>query len=114
MAVVQTTSSDISNELSKDSESDTIYYSTKYPDNAAKYLKINERGKIKWTGPFTSLKLLMNELTEKECKWSTPGSSFKLLELDELSVRWYSDNNSLTINGFRVMKLNLSFGSLLI
>jgi hypothetical protein len=40
----------------------------------------------------------MYELTGKETKWSFPGGYCKLLELNEV-VRWYSDSNSLTING---------------
>ena len=49
-------------------------------------------------GPFEGLKNLMYELTGKETKWSSPGGYCKLLELNEV-VRWYSDSNSLTING---------------
>ncbi|CAB3998901.1 Hypothetical predicted protein [Paramuricea clavata] len=41
----------------------------------------------------------MNELTGKETKWSSPGGYCKLLKLNEVAVRWYSDSNSLTING---------------
>ena len=41
----------------------------------------------------------MYELTGKETKWSSPGGYCKLLELNEVVVRWYSDSNSLTING---------------
>jgi hypothetical protein len=41
----------------------------------------------------------MYKLTGKETKWSSPGGYCKLLELNEVVVRWYSDSNSLTING---------------
>jgi hypothetical protein len=40
----------------------------------------------------------MNEITENETKWSSSGYC-KMLDLDEVVVRWYSNNNSLTING---------------
>ena len=43
----------------------------------------------------------MNELTEKDLKWTSPGGHCKLLELDEAEIRWYSrsNNKSLTISG---------------
>jgi hypothetical protein len=40
----------------------------------------------------------MNKITEQETKWSSSGYC-KMLDLDEVVVRWYSNNNSLTING---------------
>jgi hypothetical protein len=40
----------------------------------------------------------MNEITEEETKWSSSGYC-KMLDLDDIVVRWYSNNNSLTING---------------
>ena len=61
-------------------------------------LTVNEKGKFKWHGSFESLKTLMNKITEKETKWSSSGYC-KMLDLDEVVVRWYSNNNSLTING---------------
>ena len=50
-------------------------------------------------GPFEVLKLLMNELTKSDTKWSTPGGYCKLLEVNDIAVRWYSDSNSSTLNG---------------
>ena len=41
----------------------------------------------------------MNELTEKDLKWTSPGGHCKLLELDEAEIRLYSNNKSLTISG---------------
>ena len=38
-------------------------------------------------------------LIEKEGRWTTPGGCCKLLDLDEVVVRWYTDNKSLRING---------------
>ena len=71
----------------------------KHTENAANYLTVAEKGKFKWSGPVKDLKTLMNELTEKETRWSTPSGHCKLLQLDEVVVRWYSNSNSLTING---------------
>ena len=70
-----------------------------YINNTAKYLVVNDKNKFKWIGSFEGLKNLMNELTGKQTKWSSPGGYCKLLELNEVAVRWYSDSKSLTING---------------
>jgi hypothetical protein len=82
------------NELSNDCD-----IQAKYKNNAANYLTVNEKGKFKWIGPFEEIKSLMNELTEKDLKWTSPGGHCKLLELDEAEIRWYSNNKSLTISG---------------
>jgi hypothetical protein len=89
---VCTASSD--NELSNDCDSQA-----KHKNNAENYLTVNEKGKFKWIGSFEELKTLMNELTEKDLKWTSPGGHCKLLELDEAEIRWYSNNKSLTISG---------------
>ena len=68
-------------------------------ENTANYLTVTEKGKFKWNDLFEDLKTFMDELTGKETKWSTPSGHCKLLELDEVVVRWYSNSNSLTING---------------
>jgi hypothetical protein len=55
----------------------------------------------------------MNELTKSDTKWSTPGGYCKLLEVNDIAVRWYFDSNSLTcMTGIRVMILNPNFGIL--
>ena len=92
---VYTSSSD--NELSNDCD-----MQAKYKNNAVNYLTVNEKGKFKWIGSFEELKTLMNELTEKDLKWTSRhrrAAIFKLLELDEAEIRWYSNNKSLTISG---------------
>ncbi len=43
---------------------------------------------------FEELKTLMNKLTEKDLKWTSPGGHCKLLELDEAEIRWYSNKKS--------------------
>ena len=68
-------------------------------EEVSKYLTINNKGKFKWIGPFESLKMFMSELTKSEKIWSAPGGYCKLLELNDVAVRWYADSHSLTING---------------
>ena len=43
--------------------------------------------------------MLMTELTKNESKWSASGGYCKLLELNDLAIRWYADSKSLTVNG---------------
>ncbi|CAB4026123.1 Hypothetical predicted protein [Paramuricea clavata] len=82
-----------------DKTSTNVVDQAKHTNGTSKYLVVNDKNKFKWIGPFEGLKNLMNELTGKETKWSSPGGYCKLLELNEVVVRWYSDSNSLTING---------------
>ena len=72
---------------------------TNYIDVASKYLIVNSKGKFKWNGSFEELKSLMNVLMKQETKWTAPGGNCKLFETNDLTVRWYYNNNSLTING---------------
>lgn len=67
--------------------------------NAVKNLIITEKGKLRWEGSFENLESLMNELLEKQVKWSSPGGYCKLLETEGFEMRWYSNNYSLTIKG---------------
>ena len=64
-----------------------------------KYFTINNKGKFKWIGPFESLKKFMSELMKSEKIWSAPGGHGRLLDLNDVAVRWYADNHSLRING---------------
>ena len=72
---------------------------TNYFDVASKYLIVNSKGKFKWNGSFEELKSLMNVLTKQETKWMAPSGNCKLFETNDLTVRWYYNNSSLTING---------------
>ena len=72
---------------------------TDYIDVVSKYLVVKSKGKFKWNGSFEELKSLMSVLTEQETKWTAPGGNCKLLETNDITVRWYYSNNSLTING---------------
>ncbi|CAB4042312.1 Hypothetical predicted protein, partial [Paramuricea clavata] len=67
--------------------------------NVVKYLNITEKGKLRLTGSFENLEILMNELLETQTKWSSPGGHCKLLEMDNFEMRWYSNNYSLIIKG---------------
>ena len=62
-------------------------------------MTVTEKGKFKWAGPFDVLQKLMKDLIEKKGRWTTPVGYCKLLDLDEVVVRWYMDSKSFTING---------------
>ena len=68
-------------------------------DIAVKHLTVSEKGKIKWNGPFEVLKSLMKELTKSEANWTSSGGYCKLLQVNDVTIRWYSDSKSLTLNG---------------
>ena len=74
--------------------------------NVVKYLSITEKGKLRWTGSFENLEILMNELLETQTKWSSPGGHCKLLEMDTFEMRWYSNNYSLIIKGEQGEEMN--------
>ena len=80
-----------------DKTSTNVVDQVNYINNTAKYLVVNDKDKFKWIGPFEGLKNLMNELTGNETKWLSPGGYCKLLELNEVAVRWHSDSKSLKI-----------------
>ena len=89
----------VSSDEKYDSGKKLIIDQEKYTDNVVKYLTVSDKGKFKWNGPFQSLKMLMTELTKNESKWSASGGYCKLLELNDLAIRWYADSKSLTVNG---------------
>jgi hypothetical protein len=41
----------------------------------------------------------MKELTKSEANWTSSGGYCKLLEVNDVTIRWYSDSKSLTLNG---------------
>ena len=51
------------------------------------------------SGTFENLEIMMNNILEKQTVWNSSGGDCKKLELDDLCVRWYMKNKSLTING---------------
>ena len=84
----------VSSDEKYDSGKKLIIDQEKYTDNVVKYLTVSDKGKFKWNGPFQSLKMLMTELTKNESKWSASGGYCKLLELNDLAIRWYADSKS--------------------
>ena len=67
----------------------------------ATHIELTDKGKIKWNGPYEMLQKLMVKLTGEDALWSTPGGDCKMLKLNEVEVRWYTSNKSLTINGIK-------------
>ena len=68
-------------------------------ENVLRDLTVSDKGKFKWSGTFENLEIMMNNVLEKQTVWNSSGGDCKKLELDDLCVRWYMKNKSLTING---------------
>jgi hypothetical protein len=85
----------------------------KHKNNAVNYLTVNEKGKFKWIGSFEELKTLMNELTEKDLKWTSPGGHCKLLELDEAKSDGIRTINHSLLAEKQATILSLNYGFLL-
>ena len=68
-------------------------------ENVLRDLPVSDKGKFKWSGTFENLEIMMNNILEKQTVWNSSGGDCKKLELDDLCVRWYMKNKSLTING---------------
>ena len=83
--------SDVVNDLNKEN-SDCL---------VATHIELTDKGKIQWNGPYEMLQKLMVKLTGEDVLWSTPGGDCKMLKLNEVEVRWYTSNKSLTINGIK-------------
>ena len=64
-------------------------------------LVITSKGNFEWFGEFGTLQGLFDRLLKKQTKWSKPSGGCRKLEVDELIVRWYSGNHSLTVNGIK-------------
>ena len=62
-------------------------------------LIITNKDSFKWFGDFEDLQMLFNNILNGETSWSKPGGGCRKLEVNQLTVRWYSDTNSLTISG---------------
>ena len=65
------------------------------------HIELTDKGKIKWNGPYEMLQKLMVKLTGEDVSWSTPGGDCKMLKLNEVEMRWYTSNKSLTISGIK-------------
>ena len=68
-------------------------------ENVPRDLTINDKGKFRWSGTFEHLEAMMNSILDTQTVWTSSGGDCKKMELDDLCVRWYTKNKSLTING---------------
>ena len=67
-------------------------------DDKTKDLIITEKGKLKWRGDLPALQLFLDEALNIKGNWTT-ASGAKILKNDKATIRWYSQNESLTIGG---------------
>lgn len=75
---------------------DSYYEST----NTNDHLAMMEKGNIKWNGSFEGLKDFLNDqqLLVSTANWTSRGGA-RLCETEDLTIRWYATNNSLTLKG---------------
>jgi lysophospholipase L1-like esterase len=83
-------------ELSSDNISDIMQQTT--TEDKGKDLIITEKGKLKWRGDLQRLQVFLDEVLNVKGKWST-ASGAKILKTDAITIRWYNQNESLTIGG---------------
>lgn len=80
---------------------------------STKSLFITSKGKLKWNGSFNSLQQFVDEILNIKGKWSSPGGGSKVLQGDEIIIRWYyGNNNTLTLAGSCADELKLKLNSL--
>ena len=64
------------------------------------HLSTSSKGQLKWTADFEALQRFVAEvLVLSDGEWTTPGGHAKLYQDESISIRWYSDTESITISG---------------
>ena len=91
-------------EVGRSSEADDGKHHKQNKSNGSKrnvnqHLRVTSKGSFKWHGTFEELQVFVNEELEIQTKWSSPRGGLKLLETDDLSIRWYSTSFSLIVKG---------------
>ena len=61
-------------------------------------LLLTNKGKLKWRGEFESLQIFLEKDLNIKGKW-TSASGAKLLKTDDIQIRWYSQQETITLNG---------------
>ena len=67
--------------------------------NITKHLKVTDEGKLKWSGTFENLSILMDKLLNKQVQWTSPSGDCRRLKYENFVLRWYSKSKTLTITG---------------
>lgn len=62
-------------------------------------LAITDKGKCKWKGEFKSLQKFVEEVLEIKGKWTSPGGGSKQIKTEDISIRWYEQNQTITLSG---------------
>ena len=63
-------------------------------------ISLNDKDKLKWTGTFQALQMFVEEgLNISNGIWSSPGGDAKQFKAKDIDLRWYSDTQSITLNG---------------
>ncbi|CAB3992512.1 Hypothetical predicted protein [Paramuricea clavata] len=73
--------------------------------NIEKYLFSNNKGNLKWYGDSVLLQELFDHLLQHQLIRSKPGGYCRKLEGDGFTIRWYSDNGTLTVSEAKEEKI---------
>ena len=82
-------------------------------DCLRKLLEITSKGKLKWLGDFKSFQQFVEDVMEIKSKWSSPGGECKLIETDDVSIRWYPSKQTFTVGGLKGKEIKARLSSLL-
>ena len=64
------------------------------------YISINHKDKLKWAETFQESQMFVEEgLNISNGVWSSPGIDAKQPKAKDIDLRWYSDSQSITLNG---------------
>jgi predicted nucleic acid-binding Zn-ribbon protein len=95
---------------SNSSDNTSILGNLQETDDKMKDLIITEKGKLKWRGDLTTLQQFLDKALNIKGNWTT-ASGAKTLKTDKTTIRWYSQNESLTIGGTDAEKIKGSLES---
>ena len=71
------------------------------------------KGNFRWTGTFDDLKKLLTSFGSLNDKWSSSGGNRKMIEGDDVSLRWYVSSGTLMIKGEKAIEIGSQLRTLI-
>ena len=66
---------------------------------------LNNKRKLIWTASYDSLQRFVEECLDlREGSWSSPGGGAKSYNSGDVSIRWYENSQTITVNGKTKLK----------
>ena len=82
-------------------------------DKRRKLFEITRKGKLKWLGDSESLQKFVEDVIHIKAKWTSPGGECKLIETDNVSIRWYPSKQTFNVGGLKAKEIKAKFSSIL-